>query len=361
MMASQRTQNEEFNDLLSSGLPNNQIVPERYSFASSSLLHRIWKRSESLFCSGVFLKGSALGVGLWNPKKGIRAIMMAIVLFLDVYYIFDAVYYAFLCKRLVTPLNSWFCGNSTLNSSSSLLSPTDTLQGVELLGILSLVANFAILISNAAFFLCMWKLEGRSAYCVTIDKAYSSAGRSVWVKLNCSMFTFGIFLLIKVIWFNLTFEEKLTDCLSVSLSIAPQWAVLTSSWIFALITNAMRDCVAKSHTEIRTATGCTTDDIIRIHKRLCEQMSSTSESLKICYCAASVTASCNRMLKQLNMTTDDEWQTGHPFHSRSQLTLFLQYAQHTNVGFQVGDLTFGTSFAWFSTLIAMCGLGVEVL
>ena len=173
----------------------------------------------------------------------------------------------------------------------------------------------------------------------------------------------------------------------------------------------MRDCVAKSHPEIRTATGCTTDDIIRIHKRLCEQMSSTSESLKIwfllhwfllaivavifvanmvsffkyttnwyffyqsilvsltylyvfvypSYCAASVTASCNRMLKQLNMTTDDEWQTGHPFHSRSQLTLFLQYAQHTNVGFQVGDLTFGTSFAWLSTLIAMCGLGVKVL
>ena len=226
-MALQRTQNEEFNDLLSSGLPNNQLVPQRCSFASSSLLHRIWRRSESLFCSGVFLKGSALG-----EKKGIRAIMMVIVLFLDVYYIFDAVYYAFLCKRLVTPLNSWFCGNSTLNSSSSLLSPTDTLQGVELLGILSLVANFAILISNAAFFLCMWKLEGRSAYCVTIEKAYSSAGRSVWVKLNCSMFTFGIFLLTKVIWFNLTFEEKLSDCLSVSLSIAPQLAVLTSSWIF---------------------------------------------------------------------------------------------------------------------------------
>ncbi|XP_015758097.1 PREDICTED: uncharacterized protein LOC107337454, partial [Acropora digitifera] len=154
----------------------------------------------------------------------------------------------------------------------------------------------------------------------------------------------------------------------------------------------------------------TTDDIIRIHKGLCKQLSSTSEVLKIWflvhwfllailvvifvaemvslfkyashwflayefvlwtiislyvfvypnYCASSVTARCNKMLKDLNMTTDDEWQTGHPLCNRSQLTLFLQYAQFTNCGYRVGDLTFGSSLAWFSTLIAISGLAVKL-
>ena len=79
------------------------------------------------------------------------------------------------------------------------------------------------------------------------------------------------------------------------------------------------------------------------------------------YCAASVTTQCNRMLRELNMTTDEDWPTGHPFCNRSQLALFLQYAQYTNCGFQVGEIAFGANFAWFSTLIAMCGLGVKVL
>lgn len=61
------------------------------------------------------------------------------------------------------------------------------------------------------------------------------------------------------------------------------------------------------------------------------------------------------------MTTDEAWHTGYPFHNRSQWALFLQYAQYTNCGFQVGEITFGTNFAWFSTLIAMCGLGVKLL
>ena len=66
------------------------------------------------------------------------------------------------------------------------------------------------------------------------------------------------------------------------------------------------------------------------------------------------------MLKDLNMTTGDEWQRGHPFFHRSELALFLQYAQFTNCGFKVGDITFGSSFAWFSTLIAICGLAIKL-
>ena len=409
-MDSESWKNEEFDDLPSPGNPIDQSSSPRFSSNAFRIPCRFFERSKRLFCSGVFLKGSAFAVGFWNPSKGFRAVMALIVILLDIYYSFEAVCYAFVCRHFDTPLNSWICGNISARNSSSSTVP-DILHGIELRGILSLVSNFAVLMSNAAFIWCMWKLHRRSVYCLTLDKAYSTAGCSIWVTLNSTMLIFGSCLITQVFWFDFTFRGRLIDYFSVSLSIIPRWAILTSSWILVIITNAMKDCVTMCHAQIKNAVDCSLDDVIRIHKRLCKQVTSTSESLKPwfvvhwfllaitavvyvanmisffddakdwhdlyqdflvsvtylyvfvypSYCAASVTALCNRMLKELNMTTDDEWPTGHPFHSRSQLALFLQYAQYTNCGFQVGEVTFGTNFAWFSTLIAMCGLGVKVL
>ena len=226
------------------------------------------------------------------------------------------------------------------------------------------------------------------------------------------MLIFGFFLVVEVFWFHFNFKESSYGIFLHFLSHSPDWALLTSSWTFVVITNAMKDCVMQCQAEIRqNSIDCSLDDVIRSHKRLCKQMSSTSESLKVwfvthwftlavvaviyvasmlsffeqvkdwyhlyqyfllsliaiyvfvypSYCAASVTTQCNRMLRELNMTTDEDWPTGHPFCNRSQLALFLQYAQYTNCGFQVGEIAFGANFAWFSTLIAMCGLGVKVL
>ena len=410
----QNIQDGKFNDSLSSGKANDQGISKRICSPSARPFRRIWERSKNLFCSGVFLKASAFAVGLWNPKKGFRSVMIAFVFLLELFYVLAAVYYTFVCRRFDTPLNSWFCENSSSNSSSlGPSSPEGASQGVKLQRVLSLIGNFATLSSNVTFFWCMWKLGDRSVYCVRMDKAYSAAKRSNWVTINCSMFTFGILLLIHLFWFNLSLEENFTlaDHVEASLVIFPQWVTVTSTWLFALITNAMKDCVSRCHAEIRNAAYCSTDDIIRTHKRLCKELSSTSEAFKIwfvvhwfllaivvvfyvseivplfkyapdwlifyesvldcliflyafvypSYCASSVTVRCNKMLKDLNMTTDDEWQTGHPLCNRSQLSLFLQYARFTNCGFQVGDLTFGSSFAWLSTLIAICSLGIKFL
>ena len=401
--------NEEFDQLPSSGKLSTQSSSRRSSSSVFRTPCRFFERSKRLFCSGVFLKGSAYAMGFWNPSKGPRAIMAIIVLLVDIYYIFDAVYFTFVCRHVETPLSSWFCRNftATKNYSSAATLP-HILHGIELVNVLSLVSNFAVLMSNLAFFWCMWKLQRRAVYCVTLETAYSKAGRSIWAKLNCTMLIFGVCFLTNVFWFGFKFKGSSDRYIPY---IIPLWAILTSSWVFAIITNAMKDCVTVCHAEIRNAVDCSLDAVIRIHKHLCKQMSSICESLKVwfvihwfllaitaviyvanmvsffdnatnwldlyhailisvtylyvfvypSYCAASVTTQCNRMLKELNMTTDEDWPTGHPFHNRSQLALFLQYAQYTNCGFQVGEVTFGTNFAWFSTLIAMCGLGVKVL
>ena len=399
---------------------NNQGISQRIC----SPFLTIWEGSKYLFCSAVFLKGSAVGVGLWKPKKSFRSVAMAFVFLLELFLALKIFYHTFVCRSSDATLDSWFCGNSSSNSSSlRSSSPMAALQGIEKRHVLGLVVNFSVFMSNLAFFWCMWKLGERSDDCIKMDKAYHAAKRSNWVTLNCTMFTFGILLLIQLFWVNLSFKFSLAYRVGVSLTIIPVWVTLTISWLFALITNAMKDRVSWCYENIREGTDCsitddiirihkcfTTDDIIRIHKRLCKELSSTSEAFKIWfvvhwfllailvvifvaemvslfkyashwflayefvlwtiislyvfvypnYCASSVTARCNKMLKDLNMTTDDEWHTGHPLCNRSQLTLFLQYAQFTNCGYRVGDLTFGSSLAWFSTLIAISGLAVKL-
>ena len=412
MMEAETGKNEEFVDLISSESPID-------NFGSRGIFSRnpcryFFEKTKRLLSSGVFLKAAAYAVGFWNPSKGYRGIIAVIVLLLDVYYLFEAVYYAFVCGHFSTPLDPWMCVNvSTTNSSSaSKVTLPELLHGVELISILSLVSCFAVLMSNFTFFWCMWNMKRRSDHCVTLDQAYCAAGRSLWVTLNLTMLIFGSFLVIKVLWFNLTFNGLLVNYVSLSLGIIPSWSILTSCWIFSVITNAMKDCVTSCHAEIRIATNSSLNDVIRIHKRLCKQISCTSKSLKPwfvihwfllaittviyvadivdffqknasewydlfqdalisvvylyvfvypSYCAASVTARCNQMLKELNMTSDEDWDTGHPFHSRAQLALFIQYAQYTDSGFQAGGVTFGSNLAWFSTLVAMCGLGVKVL
>ena len=337
--------------------------------------------------------------------------MAVILLLVDIYFVIASLFTAFICRRSQTPVNTWLCGNTSSTDSSSA-SLADTFGRIELVDLLSFTSFSAVLMSNATFFWCMWKLQQRTVYCVTLEKAFSTPGCSIWVTLNVSMLIFGFFLVVGVFWFHFNFKESSYGIFVSLMNDLPVWAILTSSWMFVIITNAMKDCVMQCHAEIRqNSIDCSLNDVIRIHKRLCKQMSSTSESLKVwfvthwfmlavvvviyvasmlsffeqvidwyylyqhvvlslliiyvfvypSYCAASVTTQCNRMLRELNMTTDEDWPTGHPFCNRSQLALFLQYAQYTNCGFQVGEITFGSNFAWFSTLIAMCGLGVKVL
>ena len=410
-MEAEQGKNEEFVDLISSDRQMNDDSSPR-SISYKNTRRYFFEKTKSLFSSGVFLKGAAYAVGFWNPSKGFRGIMAGIVLLLDLYQLFEVVYSAFVCGHVETPLDAWTCVNFSALHSTYKAGLPPQLHGVGLISILSLVSCFAVLMSNAAFFWCMWNLKRRTLDCVTLDKSYAEAGRSLWVTLNCTMLIFGSCKLIKVFWFNLTSTGPPVNYVVISLGIIPRWATLTSCWIFSLMTNAMKDCVTSCHAEIRNATNNSLDDIIRIHKRLCKQIFCISEALKPwfvihwfllaitaviyvpliidffhnnsnewyvlyedayytvsylyifvypSYCAASVTARCNKMLKELNMTSDEDWDTGHPFHNRAQLALFIQYAQYTDCGFRAGEVTFGSTFAWFSTLIAMCGIGVKVL
>ena len=205
---------------------NNQGISQRIC----PPFRKIWGGSKNLFCSAVFLKGSAVAVGLWNPKKSFRCVPMAFVFLIELFLVLKIFYHTFVCRSSDATLDSWLCGNSSLNSSSlRSSSPMGALQGIEKRHVFGLVIHFSIFMSNLAFFWCMWKLEERSKYYMTIDEAYDAAKGSNWVTLNCTMFTFGILLLIQLIWVNLSFEFSLAYRVGASLTIIPVWVTLTIS------------------------------------------------------------------------------------------------------------------------------------
>ena len=106
---------QDENDSLSSGEANDQEISKRLCPPSARPICRIWERSKNLFCSGVFLKTSAFAVGLWNPKKGFRSVMVAFVFLSELFCLLDAVYHTIVCRRFDTPLNSIKVGNVTLH------------------------------------------------------------------------------------------------------------------------------------------------------------------------------------------------------------------------------------------------------
>ena len=230
-------------------------VSERINHSSSqrslsTTVFNILCGLKNLFCSGMFVKGSAFVVGFWHPSKGLRAIMAVILLLVDIYFVIASLFMAFIYRRSQTPVNTWLCGNtSSTNSSSASLA--DTFGRIELVDLLSLASFSAVLISNATFFWCMWKLQQRTVYCVTLEKAFSTAGRSIWVTLNVSVLIFGFFLVVGVFWFHLNFKESSYGIFVSLMNDLPVWAILTSSWMFVIITNAMKDCVMQCHAEIR--------------------------------------------------------------------------------------------------------------
>ena len=136
--------------------------------------------------------------------------MAVILLLVDIYFVIASLFMAFICRRSQTPVNTWLCGNtSSTNSSSASLA--DTFGRIELVDLLSLASFSAVLISNATFFWCMWKLQQRTVYCVTLEKAFSTAGRSIWVTLKVLLRSnLGICFLLRIskMYVKVTYRAK---------------------------------------------------------------------------------------------------------------------------------------------------------
>ena len=133
----------EENEELSDESLSERINHSSFQRSFSTTVFNILCGFKNVFCSGMFVKGSAFVVGFWNPSKGLRAIMAVIPLLVCIYYVIASLFKALICRQFQTPLNTWLCGNtSSTNSSSASL--TDNLDRIEVVDLLSLVSSSAV-------------------------------------------------------------------------------------------------------------------------------------------------------------------------------------------------------------------------
>ncbi len=58
--------------------------------------------------------------------------------------------------------------------------------------------------------------------------------------------------------------------------------------------------------------------------------------------------------EKINCTTSDDWNEGHPFKDRRNISLFVSYASNRRCGFKIGRITFSSFLAWFSWESQLC-------
>ncbi|XP_078358429.1 uncharacterized protein LOC144643139 [Oculina patagonica] len=80
-----------------------------------------------------------------------------------------------------------------------------------------------------------------------------------------------------------------------------------------------------------------------------------------CLCAAQITSSCAGVYEKINCTTSDDWNEGHPFKDRRNISLFVSYASNRRCGFKIGRITFSSFLAWFSFFLGVTALLIYFL
>ena len=155
------------------------------------------------------------------------------------------------------------------------------------------------------------------------------------------------------------------------------------------------------------------NDIVRMHQKLCKQLSTASHALKPwflvhwlmfganclavfafdsmyfglltqkfsgaptvfmaiafvlnfamflvpCVYASRVTWKSDDLLYKVNNTSSGDWNEGHPFRERINVNEFIFYAERTKCGFRIGKVTFGSNGTWISVFLGLLGLGVKL-
>jgi len=189
-----------------------------------------------------------------------------------------------------------------------------------------------------------------------------------------------------------------------------QWTAITTCHVFAVSSFTVGTIAMDANRLIRNLQNGTLDDVIRIHEDLCTVVFNTVSAysawfvlhwfsygagvvlsviyiskeflsrdkygtptlnlvylclffvchiylfLLPCIFAARITSSCTGTYEEINCTTSADWNDGHPFKDRRNISLFISYVKDRQCGFRVGRITFNTSLAWLSFFFGLTGL-----
>lgn len=185
-----------------------------------------------------------------------------------------------------------------------------------------------------------------------------------------------------------------------------EWVAIVSLYAFSCSSFAVGAFAADTLRRIKTLTGETIDDVIKIHKELRLIVKETTDAYSAwfllhwliygitviigfvvvalhkfghdevikktyfgtyfalhvflfiypCVCAAYITSTCASISAKINNTTSEDWKEGHIFKDRRQLQMFVSYCSASPVCFKIGRITFTSTLAWFSFFFGGTGL-----
>lgn len=72
--------------------------------------------------------------------------------------------------------------------------------------------------------------------------------------------------------------------------------------------------------------------------------------------AARISSNCAEIWETINCSTTDDWNEGHPFKDRINISLFVIYAKSRRCGFKAGIISFYNFLSWVSFLFAVVAL-----
>ena len=403
--------NQEASALTNSGPKGNFI-----SAILRSLVRHVSKIA-TVFRSGQLLKAIFVVHGLRDPRKaGFGAAVFTLIwFFTDLLYFVEQLFSTgpWLCSKLNTDLSYWLCDwNGTMNSSGTVVS--NLVHGTNRDQALLLAVAFTQLLSHTVFLFCLFALDKKENALQPQDLFNRLSNRTFWLHSNFLLvfWALGLSSLGYIYLTEYHVPIVIPTYFKIITFIVAVWRSTVNCCLFSLIMVALEHRVEQCKNEIRNSHLHRLDDAIQLHQHLCAQVFSTSDALRPwfiihwcgsvvvgaffvaaiplmhqilslswysswmilwglgtflflfvypCYCATSVTSKCRQILNDFNMSNREDWRPGHPFHQPCQLLQFIQYAEYSRCGFRVGSITFGSSYAWMSTLISLWVGSVQLL
>lgn len=388
-------------------MTNNNI-----SFLSHTVNFRLAREQQDVDkCEGFVLnifKVSFCSLGLWSHQAW-NFIPRVLVFVICVY---QAVYDFY----VVLGCHGFDC--SFLQNSTDSKKPSHHKDDRQIANAVYTIVSLAAVVSYVLFIVCFVVARRKDSALVAPCESlkHDLETPNVW----CLYFAFVIITVLyltsvamfyAIIWKHQP-RNSYFDILAtgVGMQLLAQWTAITTCHVFAVSSFTLGTFAQDAYRLIQNDRNRTLDDVIRIHEDLCTVVFNTvsaysmwfvvhwftygvgivlsviyiskellsrnkygTETINLvylglffvchlylfllpCLFAARITNSCTGIYENINCTTSDDWNEGHPFRDRDNIAWFISYAKDRRCGFKVGRITFNTSLAWLSFFFGLTGL-----
>lgn len=378
--------------------------------------HEGGSRYFNILASGKIFRLITKATGLWNPRKKHYALLCTFFVVLNFLALLAEILIPYICGpfvgRCVTHskhvTNSTKGTNNDSQTEATLTKIYDITLAFDAWNALSDTLTYILLIYT------LWRVQ-QQLPSLSLEAAQAKVTSREWLSINVIFIICSLAITV-VVAFKISVAEhnqmELFGTYGFGVLIVYLTA-FTCCCVFAVLTCALGSLTDVCFRELCNVSEGSLNDVTALHQKLCKQLSTASQSLKLwfvvhwvvfgiycfavfifesmyfglisrkfsnadnifvviafvlnftiflipCVYASRVSWKCDDMLYKLNNMSSADWSDGHPFRERVNVNEFIFYAERSKCGFRIGKVTFGSNGTWISVCIGLLGLGVRV-